>query len=110
MTKEVKIELTDAQKAKIKAAIGKTMSELRVTSVGDNVAVSASEKSTRLSEQGLREQGMRAEIGEQGIREQGIREQGLREQGLREQGLREQGLRGGEIGEQGLRGPGDDDV
>ena len=86
MTKEVRIELTEAQKAKIKAATGKTMSELKVTSVGDNVAVSASEKSTRISEQGLREDGMRA---------------------IGEQGLRQDGLRGGEIGEAGLRGEGD---
>jgi hypothetical protein len=103
MMKEVRIELTEGQKAKIKAATGKTISELKVTSVGENVAVSTSEESTLLSEQGLREQGMRGgEIGEQGLREQG-----LREQDLREQDLREQGMRGAEIGESGLRGEGD---
>src|SRR5689334_16921186 len=67
MAKEVKIELTEAQKAKIKAATGKTMSELKVTSVGTNVAVSTSETSARISEQGLRQDGMRA-IGEQATR------------------------------------------
>ena len=40
MPKEVRIELTAAQKAKIKAATGKTMSEIRVSSIGKNLAVS----------------------------------------------------------------------
>jgi hypothetical protein len=39
MSKDVRIELTEAQKAKIKAATGKTVGELRVSKVGDNVAV-----------------------------------------------------------------------
>jgi hypothetical protein len=130
MTKEVKIELTEAQKAKIKAATGKNLSELKVTSVGKNVAVSTSETSTRISEQGLREEGMRsieeqgmrgAEIGESALREEGLREEGmrsieeqgmrgaeieesaLREEGLREEGLREEGLREEGLREEGLR-------
>ncbi len=130
MAKEVKIELTEAQKAKIKAATGKTMSELKVTSVGKNVAVSSetSEKSARVSEQGLREEGMRS-IEEQGMRGVEIAEQGLRppfapvdapvdrigelaaavnvqvmQKGLRGAEIGEAGLRGAEIGEAGLRG------
>ncbi len=39
MSKEVRIELTDAQKSKIKAATGKTVAEPRVSKVGENVAV-----------------------------------------------------------------------
>jgi hypothetical protein len=114
MTKEVRIELTEAQKAKIKAATGKTMSELKVTSVGDNVAVSTSETSTRLSEQGLRgqvgEQGMRGgEIGESGLRESGLKESGLKESGLKESGLKESGLKESGLKESGLRGGSDGD-
>jgi hypothetical protein len=41
MAKEVRIELTEAQKAKIKAATGKTLSEIRVSSLGKNLAVNA---------------------------------------------------------------------
>ena len=40
MSKEVRITLTEAQKAKIKAATGKTMGEIRVSKLGKNLAVS----------------------------------------------------------------------
>ena len=40
MAKEVRIELTPAQKAKIKEATGKSMGEIRVSSLGKNLAVS----------------------------------------------------------------------
>jgi len=79
MTKEVRVQLTEAQKAKIKDATGKAMSEIRVSSL----------KETGLKEQGLKEQGLK----EQGLKEQGLKEQGLKEQGLKEQGLKEAGLR-----------------
>ena len=79
MAKEVRVQLTAAQKAKIKSAIGKTMSEIRVSSLGKNVAVSPGAKQSRLSEHGLREDGLR----EDGLREDGLREDGLREDGLR---------------------------
>jgi hypothetical protein len=89
MAKEVRVQLTAEQKAKIKSAIGTTMTEIRVSSLGKNVAVSPAQKTTRLSEHGLREEGLR----EEGLREEGLREEGLREEGLREEGLREEGLR-----------------
>ena len=41
MANEVRIKLTDEQKAKIKEATGKEMPEIRVGSLGDNPAVSA---------------------------------------------------------------------
>lgn len=42
MAKEVRIKLTDAQRSKIKSAIGKNMTEIRVTSLGGSTkAVSA---------------------------------------------------------------------
>ncbi|HKF42682.1 MAG TPA: hypothetical protein VKG01_06250 [Thermoanaerobaculia bacterium] len=44
MAKEVRIELTDAQKAKIKAATGKSMGEIRVSNVGKNLAVEPGQK------------------------------------------------------------------
>ena len=44
MGNEVKIKLTDAQRAKIKSATGKEMTEIRVGSLGNNPAVSASKK------------------------------------------------------------------
>ena len=44
MANEVKIKLTDAQRAKIKSATGKDMSEIRVGSLGKNPAVSATQK------------------------------------------------------------------
>ena len=42
MGNEVKIKLTDAQKAKIKEATGKDMPEIRVESFGGNPALSPS--------------------------------------------------------------------
>ena len=121
MAKEVKIELTEAQKAKIKAATGKTMNEVKVTSVGSNVAVSMSEKAARVSEQGLRgdaisEQGLRPPFGPEGGWERGIdadvsalaakslRGAEVGEAGLRGAAVGEAGMRGAEIGEAGLRG------
>jgi hypothetical protein len=41
MAKEVKIKLTDAQRAKIKGATGQEMSEIRVPSLGKNAAAKA---------------------------------------------------------------------
>src|ERR1700682_4472763 len=45
MANEVRIKLTEAQRAKIKSATGKVMTEIRVGSVGNNPAVSTSKKS-----------------------------------------------------------------
>ncbi len=44
MANEVRIKLTEAQRAKIKSATGKDMTEIRVGSVGNNPAVSTSKK------------------------------------------------------------------
>jgi hypothetical protein len=49
MAKEVRIQLTAAQKAKIKAATGKSMDEIRVSSLGKNVAAAPAQRSTRLA-------------------------------------------------------------
>jgi hypothetical protein len=46
MAKEVRIALTPAQKAKIKDATGKTMGEIRVSSLGKNLAVAPGQRST----------------------------------------------------------------
>ncbi|HYV41322.1 MAG TPA: hypothetical protein VEO02_05990, partial [Thermoanaerobaculia bacterium] len=47
MAKEVRIELTPAQKAKIKEATGKNVPEIRVSSLGKNIAVSPVQKELR---------------------------------------------------------------
>jgi hypothetical protein len=44
MPNEVRIKLTDSQRFKIKKATGKDMTELRVSSVGGNPAVSPAKK------------------------------------------------------------------
>ena len=49
MSNEVKIKLTDAQKAKIKQATGKDLPEIRVESFGGAPAVSTSSSSNRVS-------------------------------------------------------------
>jgi len=51
MNKEVRISLTAAQKAKIKAGTGKSMEEIRVSSLGRNLAVAPGQKSTSISAQ-----------------------------------------------------------
>ena len=126
MSKEVKIELTEAQKAKIKASTGKGPSA--------NVAGPANPKSARITEQGMRgqeiaEQGLRppfgnGEWGERGgidgdvsslaskslrgagaeIGEAGLRGAEVEEAGLRGAEIEEAGLRGAEVEEAGLRG------
>jgi hypothetical protein len=134
MSKEVKIELTEAQKAKMKASTGK--------GPGANVAGPANPKSARITEQGMRgqeiaEQGLRppfgngewgergaidgdvsvlaskslrgGEIGVAGLRGAEVEDAGLRGAEIEDAGLRgaeveEAGLRGAEIEEAGLRG------
>ena len=49
MSNEVKIKLTDAQKAKIKEATGKDLPEIRVESFGGSPAVSTPVSSARVS-------------------------------------------------------------
>lgn len=118
MTKEVKIELTEAQRAKIAAATEKLSSEPKVTGVGKNVPESTAGRISRealraIGEQGLRdvraaeaglpdaeiedqdlrgpdipESGMGAEISDREVRREGLREEGLREEGPREEPLR----------------------
>jgi hypothetical protein len=61
MAKDVRIELTAAQKAKIKAATGKTLSEIRVSTLGKNLAVSTGQKSTRMQAESLRGDAPRAQ-------------------------------------------------
>ena len=98
--KEVKVELTEAQKAKIKAGTGNATGEPKVESVGQ----SASETSSRLNETGMRDDAMRAaEVGEAGFRAAEVGEAGLRGADIGEQGMRT-------IDEQGLRGSGDEDI
>ncbi|MEP6801029.1 MAG: hypothetical protein ABJC07_03760, partial [Acidobacteriota bacterium] len=48
MAKEVRITLTDEQKAKIKAATGKSMGEIRVSTLGNNLAVTPGQQTTRM--------------------------------------------------------------
>jgi hypothetical protein len=98
--KEVKVELTEAQKAKIKAGTGNATGEPKVESVGH----STSEVSSRLNEAGMRDNSMRgAEVGEAGFRAAEVGEAGLRGADIGEQGMRT-------IDEQGLRGSGDEDI
>jgi len=64
MAKEVRIELTAAQKAKIKAATGKVLSEIRVSTLGKNLAVHAKSlrsASTRADSASLRSATTRAD-------------------------------------------------
>jgi hypothetical protein len=79
MAKEVRIPLTAAQRAKIKAATGKVMTEIRVSSIGKNLAVSAGQKS-------LRGEALRGEA---------LRGEALRGEALRGEALRGEALRGG---------------
>jgi hypothetical protein len=112
MTKEVKIQLTAAQKAKIKAVTGKTLSEIRVSSLGKNIAVSAGQKSTRMQAEALRAQSPRA-VGQEALRAQSPRavgQEALRAQSPRSvaaESLRAQSPRS--IGSESFRA-GDDDA
>ena len=54
MPKEVRVQLTEAQKAKIKDATGKAMSEIRVSSLQETGL-----KESGLKESGLKESGLR---------------------------------------------------
>ncbi|HEY6146568.1 MAG TPA: hypothetical protein VIZ69_02685, partial [Thermoanaerobaculia bacterium] len=70
MAKEVRITLTAEQRAKIKEATGKNMDEIRVSSMGQNVAVSG---------------GKGSKLGEQGLRDEALRDEALRDEALRDE-------------------------
>src|SRR5438876_622327 len=91
MAKEVRITLTDVQKAKIKAATGKTMSEIRVSSVGKNLAASPSQKT--LTAQDLTAQDLTAQdLTSQDLTSQDLTSQDLTAQDLTAQDLTAQDL------------------
>ena len=52
MANEVRIDLTEAQKAKIKTGTGKDMSEIRVSNLEKNPAVSPGQSSLRTGDVG----------------------------------------------------------
>jgi len=81
MSKEVRIQLTAAQKAKIKAATGKTMAEIRVARLGKNLAVSPA---TTISAQDLNAQDLNA----QDLNAQDLNAQDLNAQDLNAQDLK----------------------
>jgi hypothetical protein len=60
MSNEVKIKLTDAQKAKIKEATGKDLPEIRVETFGSSPALSGHAASTRASNRAATKASLRA--------------------------------------------------
>jgi hypothetical protein len=117
MSKDVRIELTEAQKAKIKAATGKTVEELHVSKVGDNVAVTPAidlrAQDTRIQAEDLRAQDTRIQAEDMSIKAQdmsikaqdmsikaqdlSIKAQDLTSQDLTSQDLTSQDLSGGPV-------------
>jgi uncharacterized protein YjbI with pentapeptide repeats len=85
MSKEVRIRLTAAQQAKIKAATGKTMGEIRVSRLGKNLAVSPA---LALSAGDLKAQDLKA----QDLKSQDLKSQDLKSQDLKSQDLKSQDL------------------
>jgi uncharacterized protein YjbI with pentapeptide repeats len=86
MAKEVRIQLTAAQKAKIKAATGKTMGEIRVARMGRNLAVSAA---TSLTAKDLSAQDLSAQdLSAQDLSAQDLSAQDLSAQDLSAQDLK----------------------
>ena len=76
MANEVKIKLTDVQKAKIKEATGRDLPEIHVGSVGNNPAVSAP-----------------TELGSKGLSGKGLSGKGLSGKGLSGKGLSAKGFK-----------------
>ncbi|MDQ2980318.1 MAG: hypothetical protein M3R62_13985, partial [Acidobacteriota bacterium] len=86
MPKEVRVQLTASQKAKIKAATGNTMSEIRVSSMGKNLAVSTGNASLRgeaLRAEALRADATRGDISAESLRGEALRGEALRGEALR---------------------------
>ena len=78
MTKEVKIELTEAQRARITAATEKSMAESKGTGAGQPVPESTA---GRISREALRA------IGEEGLRDVRAAEAGVPDAEIEDQGL-----------------------
>jgi uncharacterized protein YjbI with pentapeptide repeats len=104
MAKDVRITLTAAQMAKIKAATGKNVPEIRVSSVGTNVAASPVQKDLRA--QDLTAQDLTA----QDLTAQDLTAQDLTAPDLTAQDLTAQDLTAQDLTAQDLSASGDDTV
>ncbi|HEY6052136.1 MAG TPA: hypothetical protein VIZ58_12850, partial [Thermoanaerobaculia bacterium] len=92
MAKEVRITLTEEQKAKIKAATGKSMGEIRVSSLGNNIALAPGQQTSRMDpEASLR-------VGDQDAMRSGVEQESLRagDQDAMRSGVEQESLRAGD--------------
>ena len=98
MSKDVRIELTEAQKAKIKAATGKTVAELHVSKVGDNVAVTPAvdlrAQDTRIQAEDLRAQDTRIQAEDLSAKDTRIQAEDL---SAKDMSIQQQDLSGGPL-------------
>jgi lipopolysaccharide export system protein LptC len=104
MSKDVRIELTESQKAKIKAATGKTIGELHVSKVGDNVAVTPAidlrAQDTRIQAEDLRAQDTRIQAEEMmsiQAHDMSIKALDLKAEDLKAEDLKAEDLSGGPL-------------
>ena len=75
MAKEVRIKLTDAQRSKIKSAIGKNMTEIRVTSLGGSTkAVSARALRADTAKSAVSARALRADTAKSAVSARAMRE------------------------------------
>jgi hypothetical protein len=98
MAKEVRIQLTAAQKAKIKSATGKEMAEIRVARLGKNLAVSpatglsAKDMSIKAQDMSISAHDMSIKAQDMSIKAQDLTSQDLTSQDLTSQDLTSQDL------------------
>jgi uncharacterized protein YjbI with pentapeptide repeats len=115
MSKDVRIELTESQKAKIKAATGKTIGELHVSKVGDNVAVTpaidlraqdtriqAEDMSIKAQDMSIKAEDMSIKAQDMSIKAQDLTSQDLTSQDLTSQDLTSQDLTSQDLTSQDL--------
>src|SRR6476659_6092577 len=93
MAKEVRIELTPAQKAKIREATGKTMSEIRVSSLGKNIAVSPGQT------HGLRDESLK----DDSLKDDSLKDDSLKDDSLRDDSLKDDSLKDDSLKDESLR-------
>src|SRR6266545_1206030 len=92
MAKEVRIELTPAQKAKIKEATGKNVPEIRVSSLGKNIAVSPVQKDLRA--QDLKAEDLKAEdLKAEDLKAEDLKAEDLKAEDLKAEDLKAEDLK-----------------
>src|SRR6476659_9200216 len=98
MAKEVRIELTPAQKAKIREATGKTMGEIRVTSLGKNLAVSPGQT------HGLRDESLKDDsLKDDSLKDDSLKDDSMKDDSMKDDSMKDDSMKDDSLKDDSLK-------